>query len=33
MIAMAMHYDSKVGLKNNLIFNFMNFNESFGEIK
>ena len=28
MTAMAMYYDPKVGYKNNLIFNFMNFNEN-----
>ena len=29
MTAMAMNYDPKVGYKNNLIFNFMQFNENF----
>ena len=28
MTAMAMHYDPTVGNKNNLYFNFMNFNEN-----
>ena len=27
MTAMTMYYDPKVGYKNNLMFNFMNFNE------
>ena len=27
MTAMSMYYDPKVGYKNNLIFNSMNFNE------
>ena len=28
MTAMAMFYDPKLGYKNNLIFNFMTFNEN-----
>ena len=28
MTVMTMYYDPKVGYKNNLIFNFMNFNEN-----
>ena len=28
MTAMAMYYDPTVGYQNNLIFNFMNFNEN-----
>ena len=28
MTSMAMYYDHTVGYKNNLIFNFMNFNEN-----
>ena len=28
MTAMAMYYNPNVGYKNNLIFNFMNFNEN-----
>ena len=29
MNAMAMYYDPKVSYKNDLVFNFMNFNENF----
>ena len=33
MAAMAMYYDPKEGYKNNLIFNFMNYNETFKKME